>query len=58
MFNDDSEYFPMNCMFGLVSDDIYSTSHLNLVKNNGIYIPDEDYYNCNPFPDIWMEYFD
>jgi hypothetical protein len=31
---------------------------LNLFKYNNVYFPDENYYNCNPFPPEWMEMFD
>jgi len=43
---------------GLVFDDTYNTQHLNLYNYNGIYFPDEGFYNTNPFPRAWMEMFD
>ncbi len=39
-------------------DGAYDTGKLNLFKYNNIYFPDENYYNCNPFPPEWMEMFD
>jgi len=29
-----------------------------LYNYNGIYFPDEGFYNTNPFPRAWMEMFD
>jgi hypothetical protein len=42
----------------LVCDGKFDTSNLNLYKYNGVYFPDDTYYNVNPFPDVWMEIFD
>ena len=29
-----------------------------MYKYNNIYFPDENYYNTNQFPKVWMELFD
>mmetsp|Transcript_23354 Transcript_23354/g.20273 ORF Transcript_23354/g.20273 Transcript_23354/m.20273 type:complete len:120 (+) Transcript_23354:1974-2333(+) len=31
---------------------------MNLYKKNNVYLPDEDFYNTNPFPIEWMEIFE
>ena len=43
---------------GLVCDGQYNTENLNLYKYNGIYFPDENFYNSDPFPNEWMEMYD
>lgn len=43
---------------GLVCDGQYNTENLNLFKFNGIYFPDENFYNSDPFPNEWMEMYD
>ena len=43
---------------GLMQDQEYDTINFNLFKYNNIYFPDENYYNTNEFPKVWMELFD
>ena len=43
---------------GLMQDQEYNTENFNLFKYNNIYFPDENYYNTNEFPKVWMEIFD
>ena len=43
---------------GLIQDKKYNTENFNLYKYNNIYFPDENYYNTNSFPKVWMELFD
>jgi len=35
-----------------------NTELMNLYKHNNIYLPDENFYNSNPFPIEWMEIFE
>ena len=42
---------------GLVCDGAYSTNGIPLTEVNGVYFPTDTYYNCNPFPEVWMEIF-
>ena len=58
MFFENSTYCELNLQVGLFCDGLYNTGKLNLYKYNNIYFPDENYYNCNPFPPEWMEMFD
>lgn len=44
-------------MAGLVCDGNFNTASMNLHKFNSIYFPDEDFYNCNMFPEEWIEIF-
>ena len=50
-------YFPKMSV-GLMQDQKYNTENFNLYKYNNIYFPDENYYNTNEFPKVWMEIFD
>ncbi|KRX03758.1 hypothetical protein PPERSA_04266 [Pseudocohnilembus persalinus] len=59
IFFDDAKYCNLYLNCGLVCDEgKLDTQYMNLYKYNGIYFPDESYYNCNILPDIWMELFD
>lgn len=44
-------------MAGLVCDGDFNTASMNLHKYNGIYFPNDDFYNCNIFPEEWIEIF-
>lgn len=57
MFFDDTSIGTLNCMFGLVCDGSHDTGSMNLYKSNGIYFPNQDFYNCNIFPLEWLEVF-
>jgi hypothetical protein len=57
MFFDNAKYCTMKMMSGLVCDGDFNTASMNLRKQNGIYLPDEDFYNCNIFPEEWIEVF-
>lgn len=44
-------------MAGLVCDGNFNTGSMNLHKYNGIYFPNDDFFNCNIFPEEWIEIF-
>ncbi|EGR33878.1 hypothetical protein IMG5_033670 [Ichthyophthirius multifiliis] len=58
LFFENAKYCVLKINTGLVYDGEYNTGKLNLQKYNDVYFPDENFYNCNPFPDEWMEMFD
>ncbi|KAM3136909.1 hypothetical protein pb186bvf_010994 [Paramecium bursaria] len=58
LFFANGQYCTLNFQVGLVCDGQYNTGKLNLYKHNNVYFPDDNYYNCNPFPPEWMEMFD
>lgn len=57
MFFDNAKYCTMKMMSGLVCDGDFNTASMNLRKFHSIYFPDEDFYNCNIFPEEWIEVF-
>lgn len=57
MFFENKKYARLQLHMGLVCDGYYSTEGLGLVEADGVYFPIDRYYNCNPFPDVWMEIF-
>lgn len=57
LFFDNAKYCTLKMMGGLVCDGDFNTASMNLHKFNGIYFPDEDFYNCNIFPEEWIEIF-
>jgi hypothetical protein len=44
-------------MAGLTCDGNFNTASMNLHKYNEIYFPNDDFYNCNIFPEEWIEIF-
>ncbi|CAD8042870.1 unnamed protein product [Paramecium primaurelia] len=58
LFFANGHYCILNLQVGLFCDGQYNTGKLNLYKYNNVYFPDDNYYNCNPFPPEWMEIFD
>ena len=44
-------------MAGLVCDGDFNTASMNLHKFNDVYFPNDDFYNCNIFPEEWIEIF-
>lgn len=57
LFFDNARYCTLKIMAGLVCDGDFNTASMNLHKSNGVYFPDEDFYNCNMFPEEWIEIF-
>lgn len=57
LFFDNAKYCTLKMLCGLVCDGDFNTASMNLHKYNGIYFPDEDFYNCNIFPEEWIEIF-
>lgn len=57
-FFENGKYCTVKVIFGLVCDGIFNTESMNLYKHNNAYLPDEDFYNSNPFPMEWMEIFE
>ena len=57
MFFDSAEYCTIRFTAGLVCDGDFNTASMNLHKFNGIYFPNDDFYNCNIFPEEWIEIF-
>lgn len=57
LFTETGEYATLKLTSGLMFDGLSDTSNLNLFKTNSVYLPDEDFYNCNVFPEQWMEIF-
>ena len=57
LFFKNGEYMSLKIMLGLVSDGEYNTAHLNLYSFNDVLFPDDDFYNCNVFPNQWIEIF-
>ena len=44
-------------MAGLTCDGDFNTASMNLHKYHDIYFPNDDFYNCNIFPEEWIEIF-
>jgi hypothetical protein len=57
LFCDSEKYLVLKTISGLVCDGNYNTAKMNLYRFNGIYFPDDGFYNCNPFPIEWIEVF-
>jgi hypothetical protein len=57
-FFEDGRYCTVKGLVGLVCDDMINTETMNLYKHNGIYLPDEGFFNSNPFPTEWLEMFE
>lgn len=51
LFFDNAKYCTLKLMSGLVCDGDFNTGNMNLRKFNGVYFPDEEFYNCNIFPE-------
>jgi len=57
-FFENGRYCTVKAIFGLVCDGKINTELMNLYKHNNVYLPDENFYNSNPFPMEWMEIFE
>jgi hypothetical protein len=57
MFFNNENIAPIKLIVGLVNDGDINTQFLNLERDNDVYFPDSDYYNCNVFPIEWIEIF-
>lgn len=57
MFFEDASIGALQSMLGLVCDGSHDTGSMNLYKFHGIYFPNQDFYNCNIFPQEWLEVF-
>ena len=52
------EKFSLDGVIGLKQDQTIKTESVQLYLQNGIYVPDNGYYNCDPFPIEWLEVID
>lgn len=57
LFSADMKHARLQLHMGLVCDGVYSTDGIALTEVNGVHFPTDTYYNCNPFPEVWMEIF-
>ena len=59
MFSSKMKNFTINCTAGLLTDGKIEMETIDLYNyNNGVYYPDNTYYNCHPFPIEWLEIFE
>ncbi len=57
MFFNNNQIASLKVIIGLVNDGDYNTTSMNLYKYKDVYFPDQDFYNCNIFPEEWIEIF-
>ncbi|CDW79711.1 UNKNOWN [Stylonychia lemnae] len=58
LFSDQMQRFSLDGMVGLKQDQPIKTENVQLYQQHDIYVPDNGYYNCDPFPLEWLEIID
>ena len=58
LFSRTMKNFFINLTAGLKRDQEITAERLALYKHNGVYFPDNAYYNCDPLPVEWLELFE
>ncbi len=57
-FSDDFSRFFLNGLVGLKKDKDIQAENVDLYLYNQVYVPEENYFNCDPFPIEWLEIFE